>query len=222
MLKTYDEKRNNIKEEVLFIGNNVIDALESSLKILKSDDVSALKEIDLSVKKLSNKSNEIDSLIVTALALYSPEAKDLREMVSYLKITNELIRAASNVKGFIKIFRKAFSDDLNTNTILEFTIPLHKSALLSLRTAMSMIEESNDNLTEEKYHRVVVEESKAADLYAMVEKNILKLIAKNLELSKEYFDVLSSLRRLERTADRASSIASLALFAHVGGDIMKS
>jgi phosphate transport system protein len=222
MLKTYEEKRDHIKEEVLFIGNSVIEALESSIKILKSDDVSALKDIDLSVKKLSTKSNEIDNLIVTSLALYSPEAKDLREMVSYLKITNELIRAAGNAKGFIKIFRKAFSEDLNTNTILEFTIPLHKSALLALRTAMSMIEDTNENHIEEKYHRVVVEESKADDLYAMVEKNILKLIAKNLELSKEYFDVLSSLRRLERTADRASSIASLSLFAQVGGDIIQS
>ena len=222
MLKIYEEKRNNIKKEVILIGNNVIDALESSLKILKSDDISALKEVDLSVKKLSNKSDEIDNLIVTALALYSPEAKDLREMVSYLKITNELIRAASNVKGLMKIFRKAFSDDLNTNTILEFTIPLHKSALLSIRTAISMIDELDEKNTEEKFHKVVVEESKAVDLYAMVEKNILKLIAKNLELSKEYFDVLSSLRRLEKTADRASSIASLALFAHIGGDIMQS
>ena len=222
MLKTYEEKRNNIKDEVVFIGNSVIEALETSLKTLKSDDVSALKDIDLSVKKLSNKSNEIDNLIVTTLALYSPEAKDLREMVSFLKITNELIRAASNVKGFIKIFRKAYSDDLNTSTILEFTIPLHKSALLSLRTSMSMIEETNDNHAEEKYGRVMVEDSKADDLYAMVEKNILKLITKNLELSKEYFDILSSLRRLARTSDRASSIASLALFAQVGGDITQS
>ncbi|WP_121627608.1 phosphate signaling complex PhoU family protein [Poseidonibacter antarcticus] len=222
MLKTYEEKRDNIKDEVLLIGNNVVDALEISLTILKSDDISALKDIDLSVKKLSNKSNEIDNLIVTTLALYSPEAKDLREMVSYLKITNELVRAAGNVKGFIKIFRKAFSDDLDTSTILEYTIPLHKSSLLALRTSISMIEETNDKHTEDKYQRVIVEESKADDLYAMVEKNILKLITKNLELSKEYFDILSSLRKLERTSDRASSIASLALFAQIGGDIIQS
>ena len=222
MLKTYEEKRDNIKDEVLLIGNNVVEALEISLKTLKSDDISALKDIDLSVKRLSNKSNEIDNLIVTTLALYSPEAKDLREMVSYLKITNELVRAAGNVKGFIKIFRKAFSDDLDTSTILEYTIPLHKSSLLALRTSISMIEETNDKHTEDKYQRVIVEESKADDLYAMVEKNILKLITKNLELSKEYFDILSSLRKLERTSDRASSIASLALFAQVGGDIIQS
>ncbi|MBU3014445.1 PhoU family transcriptional regulator [Poseidonibacter lekithochrous] len=222
MLKTYIEKRDSIKEEILSIGNTVVDALEVSLKKIKNDDVSSLKEIDLSVKKLSNKSNEIDNLIVTTLALYSPEAKDLREMVSYLKITNELIRAVSNVKGFIKIFRKAYSDELNTATILEYAIPLHKSALLALRSSIAMLDDINDSDMEDKYHRIIVEETKSDDLYAMVEKNILKLISKNLELSKEYFDILSSLRKLDRTADRASSIANLAIFAQVGGDIIRS
>jgi len=222
MLKTYEEKRDYIKDEVLSIGNNVVEALEVSLKILKNDDISAFKDIDLSVKKLSNKSNEIDNEIVTTLALYSPEAKDLREMVSYLKITNELIRAAGNVKEYTKVFRKAFSEDLNTNTILEYTIPLHKSSLLALKTSISMLEEINNEVIEDKYHKVIVEESKADDLYAMVGKNILKQVTKNLELSKEYFDILSSLRKLERTSDRASSIASLALFAQVGGEITHS
>jgi len=219
MLKTYEEKRNLIKEEVLAIANSVVEAQALSLKALKDNDIASLKNIDLSVKKLSNKSNEIDNMIVTALALYSPEAKDLREMVSYLKITNELIRAGANTKGFIKIFRKAFSDDLNTNSILEFAIPLLKSSHLALQTTVNMIDETNTKHIEEKYNRVVVEESKADDLYAMVEKNILKQISKNLELSKEYFDILSSLRKLERTADRASSIANLLLFAYVGGDL---
>jgi len=222
MLKTYEEKRNNIKEEVLTIGNCVIDALEISLELLKNDDIPAFKGIDLSVKKLATKSNEIDNLIVTTLALYSPEAKDLREIVSYLKITNELIRAAGNVKEYTKVFRKAFSEDLNTSSILEFTIPLHKSSLLALKTAISMLNETNNEVIEDKYHKVIVEESKADDLYAMVGKNILKQVTKNLELSKEYFDILSSLRKLERTSDRATSIASLAFFAQIGGEIPQS
>jgi phosphate transport system protein len=37
----------------------------------------------------------------------------------------------------------------------------------------------------------------------MIEKNILKLISKNLDLSKEYFDILSALRRLEKIADQS-------------------
>ncbi|MFK2822154.1 phosphate signaling complex PhoU family protein [Arcobacter sp. YIC-80] len=222
MLKTYEEKKVKIEDEILEIGNNVVEALELTLMGLKDEDLSKLKEIDLSIKKIANKSNEIDNLIVTTLALYSPEAKDLRELVSYLKITNELVRAGANTKTFAKLFRKAYSDDLNTKTILEYAIPLQKSSILALQTSMSMLKESNSKHIEEKYQRVVVEESKTDDLYAMIEKNILKLISKNLELSKEYFEVLSALRKLEKTADRAASIANLLLFAEKGGDIEQS
>jgi phosphate transport system protein len=78
------------------------------------------------------RSNEIDNIIVTTLALYSPEAKDLRQLVSYLKITNELVRTGSNAKDFAKMFKKSYSDDLNTNMILEYAIPLLRSALTYL------------------------------------------------------------------------------------------
>ena len=63
-----------------------------------------------------------------------------------------------------------------------------------------------------------------AIVYALLqeEKNILKLISKNLDLSKEYFDILSALRRLEKIADRAVSMANLFHFAQVGGDIVQS
>ena len=222
MLKTYEEKLNNIKDEISQLGQEVVDALELSLKALKNKDIASLKDIDLSSKKLNIKSNEIDNIIVTTLALYSPEAKDLRQLVSYLKISNELVRAGSNVRDFIKMFRKAYSDDLNTSSILEYAIPLQSSALLSLQTTLSMIDETSVKHIEEKYHRVIVEESKTDDLYSMIEKNILKLISKNLDLSKEYFDILSALRRLEKTADRAVSIANLLQFAQVGGEMVQS
>ena len=178
--------------------------------------------MEIKGKSLLVKSNEIDNMIVATLALYSPEAKDLRQLVSFLKITNELVRTGSNVKDFAKKFKKSYSDDLNTSIILEYTVPLLKSALLSLQTSISIIDEIDSKHIEEKYHRVIVEESKTDDLYLMIEKNILKLITKNLDLSKEYFDILSSLRRLEKIADRAVSIANLLQFAQVGGDIIQS
>ena len=222
MLKPYETKLQSIKDEILHIGVDVIDSLELSLKALKDGNIDDLKNVDITEKKLLIKSNEIDNIIVTTLALYSPEAKDLRQLVSFLKITNELVRTGANTKDFAKQFKKSYSDDLNTGTILEYTIPLLKSALLALQTSISIIDETNTKHIEEKYHRVIVEESKTDDLYLMIEKNILKLIAKNLDLSKEYFDILSSLRRLEKIADRAVSIANLLQFAQVGGDIVQS
>ena len=222
MLKPYEIKLKSIKEEIQKIGVDVVESLEICLRALENKKMEDLKNVDISEKKLLVKSNEIDNIIVTTLALYSPEAKDLRQLVSFLKITNELVRTGANTKDFAKMFKKSYSDDLNTAIILEYTVPLLKSALLSLRTSISIIDETNTSHIEEKYHRVIVEESKTDDLYLMIEKNILKLISKNLDLSKEYFDILSALRRLEKIADRAVSIANLLQFAQVGGDIVQS
>ena len=62
----------------------------------------------------------------------------------------------------------------------------------SEKTGVPVIDETNPNHIEEKYHRVIVEESKTDDLYLMIEKNILKLISKNLDLSK-YCNLASQL-----------------------------
>ncbi|MGJ0339180.1 phosphate signaling complex PhoU family protein [Aliarcobacter cryaerophilus] len=222
MLKPYEEKLKLIKSEVEKLGLDIVEALEVCLKALNERKIENLKNVEISEKKFLVKSNEIDNLIITTLALYTPEARDLRRMVAFLKITNEIVRTAANTKDFAKMFRRSYSEDLNTNTILEYTIPLLKSALLSTKTAISIIDEQEHSKVEEKYQRVIVEESKTDDLYLMIEKNILKLITQKLDLSKEYFDLLSSLRRLEKIADRSVSIASLLQFAKLGGDIVQS
>ncbi len=219
MLKPYQESIERIKNEIYEIGEIIVHANKVSLSALKENDLSMLKDINLSTKKVVYKSNEIDNLIVKTLALYSPEAKDLRGMVSYLKITNELARASTYSKIFAKTFRKAFSDDLNQHTILEYAIPLIKSSNLALFTAVEMIKEKDEKAVEEALNKVTVEDNKTDDLYSMVEKNIFKLITKNIELSKDYFDVLSSLRKLEKISGRAVSIANLIVFAKVGGEL---
>ena len=219
MLKPYQQKIETIKNEIYEMGEIVTHANKVSLSALKENDLSMLKEISLSIKKINIKSNEIDNLIVKTLALYSPEARDLREMVSYLKITNELTRASTYSKSFVKTFKKSFSDDLDKHAILEYAIPLLKSSNLALQLSLDMIKETDERIIEELFNKVNVEDSKTDDLYIMVEKNILKLITKNIELSKDYFDVLSSLRKLEKISGRASSIANLLVFAEMGGEI---
>lgn len=222
MLKPYEDKLTLIKKEVRKTGNGVIEALELCLKALNENKIEDLSTIDISEKKFLIKSNEIDNMIITTMALYSPEARDLRRMVAFLKITNEIVRTAANTKDFAKMFKKSYSEDLDTNTILEYTIPLLKSALLSIKIAISILDEQDEKQVEEKYQKVIVEENKTDDLYLMIEENILKLITKKLDLSKEYFDILSSLRRLEKIADRSVSIAGLLQFAKLGGDMVQS
>lgn len=222
MLKPYKERVTVIREEITNLGKAVLEANQSSLETLKNSDFESFKKINLSTRKLIQKSNEIDNMIVATLALYSPEARDLRELVSYLKITNEFVRAGANTRSFLKMFRNSYSDELNCSAVLEYAIPLQKAASLSLEITIDMIANTDIKSVEDNYNKVIVEESKTDDLYSMIEKNILKLISKNLELSKDYFDLLSSFRKVQKIADRATSVASLLLFAQIGGEIEQS
>src|SRR5574344_1038260 len=122
MLKPYEEKLQLIKNEVQTLGNDVVLALEFCLKILEKQEFEILNKVEISEKKTLIKSNEIDNIIISTLALYKPEARDLRRLVVYLKITNEIVRTAANVKDFAKLFKKAYSKDLAQEDILEQTI----------------------------------------------------------------------------------------------------
>lgn len=219
MLTKYDEKVNEIQEVLIEIGQDVVDALSDALSCIKNDEINKFNDISVSLKKLENKSVDIDNTIITTLALHNPEATDLREMVAYLRSTNELIRAAKNTKEFLKLFKKAFLEELNTQSILEYTIPILKSTKISMQMAVSMVRETVVEEIADKYQKIKIEETKTDDLYAMAEKNILKLMTKNQDLSREYFDILSALRRLERTSDRAVALANLLRFAEIGGEL---
>ncbi|WP_419770797.1 MAG: phosphate signaling complex PhoU family protein [Candidatus Marinarcus sp.] len=219
MLSVYKDKLDSIKQEVTTIGEQVLRANEFALKALEKNDTKLFTDARNELMTIAQTSNKIDNLIVTTLALHSPEAKDLRELVSYLKITNELVRSSDNTKSYIKSIAKTINHDIELSKINEYALPLHRSAILATKTALEIIQLDNTNDIEDYFHKVIVEETKTDDLYAMIEKNILKMITKNRELSKDYFDMLGSFRRLEKVADRAASIANLLLYAHVGGEI---
>ena len=72
---------------------------------------------------------------------------------------------------------------------------------------------------EELFRKVSVEESKNDDLFSIIEKDLLNLIAESHELSANYVKVLSTLRKLERTGDRTVNIAALLLYAQQGGEL---
>ena len=78
-------------------------------------------------------------------------------MVAYLKITNEVVRVAANARMFIKQFKKAFTNDLNKKDILEYTIPLLKSANEALILSIAMIKIEDEASLEQNYQKVCVE-----------------------------------------------------------------
>ncbi|NOQ79186.1 MAG: PhoU family transcriptional regulator [Gammaproteobacteria bacterium] len=222
MLPTEKEKLNTILNEVIKLGMTTLTMNQFILESLESCDTCTLNEIEKITKKERYTSiDKIDNLIINVFALYTPEARDLRELVAFLKITNEFDRIANSANSFIRDFPNALSDEIDKDFILEYAIPLQKSSVNALTHALKLFELDDKESVNEHYKLVVIEESKNDDLYKIIEKSLLKKINNELHLSKEYQDIMEALRRLEKIADRALNIANLMHYAKVGGEISK-
>ena len=219
MLKTYGNMLLGIQQNVIVLANKIIDSNRLVLQTLDDKDFSKYDEARNLLRGFSKHSNELDNQIVRVLALYSPEAKDLREVVAYLKITNELNRAAIKTRKYIKNISQNIDDELFHEIILTYTIPMHKETIAALEHSISIISTEEDD--EMKFHLTNTElaENQTGQLYTMIEKSMFHLMCELNNDTKEYLDVLISLRGLDKIADRALSIAKLLVYAKVGGEL---
>lgn len=64
---------------------------------------------------------------------------------------------------------------------------------------------------EDVYCKVKVEEYKSDDIYSILEKH-LKRYDKTIDQSADFIQILSTMRKLERMADRSVNIVQLMIF----------
>ena len=217
MLNNYHEKLDEIKQEIEDIGNELLSSNRLLLQAIDGCNQDVFTNAKSHLKNISKKTNNIDNNIVKTLALHSPEARDLRAMVAYLKITNELLRASSNTRTFIKGFGDV-CNEIDTKIIKEYAIPMQKFTIDALDFSLQMLNVECVDECGELYNNVLVSENKTDDLFALLEANVLQN-AHEIEDFKKYHKIIRSLRKSEKIADRAMSIASLFLYAINGGEI---
>jgi phosphate transport system protein len=161
----------------------------------------------------------IPAPIIKTFALFGPEAKELRFLVAYLKMTNEIVRIGEGVKKYARRMRTHAQSDCNLEALKPSIVLLHKSTINALRHILDCFNQNDECNYEDNYQKVLVEESMNDDLFSILEKEILNQIIGEKELAVEYVKVLGSLRKLERSCDRTVTIANLMLYAKQGGEI---
>jgi phosphate transport system protein len=209
MLTKYEEKLKNINEMMIAIGQKIVKANEVIYDGLKSGDYSKFKDAKESLTGIKDEARTVDKEIVITLALFAPEAKDLKTIISYLKMTNEYLRASSNTKSFLKNFPVKTDGELHFGAIMANIVLLQKASLAALKNAVSMLSQEDQETKEDLCVKANMEESKADDIYSLIEKDLFVEMLNAKELSQEYFQALSLIRKIEKIADRAACMASL-------------
>lgn len=216
MITNFETDVSAVKIKLTEIGNGLLKANELILSALSDCEPQKFNDARAHIKNIGAKTNEIDNTIIKILALYTPEARDLRQVIAYLKITNELSRACSNTRNFIRGFTDVCKD-VDIDTISEYAVPMQASTIKAISHCISMIACEDEEEIQEIYNDVLIEESKTDDLYEMVERN-LSLQADGSNSFEKFHKMLRALRKSGKIASRAISIANLLVYAKVGGN----
>ncbi len=204
------EALNEMKENIVKYGNLVSSMIEKSVKGLIERDEALLKEVMEEDEPKANRMEiEIDEMVLSSLALFQPEAKDLRVILMVSKMNNDLERMgdlADNVAdgAFFLIERPEVKPLLDIPRMAENT----EKMLNQVITAF--IEEDALLAVEVLKHDDVVD-----NLRDQILRDIISMMS-DPKVVERGLQVIRIVRNIERIADHITNMAEDVIFIKEG------
>jgi len=221
MLKQYNEARHDVRLSILNIVEDLAKANKGGLDALTSLNANKFETARKSIKDVNKRTEKIDNDIVLLFAKYTPEARDLREMVSYLKITSSLNRIRTNINNYLKNMQGMLDEDnKEMEKLIQDSLNINRCTLNAFDSTIEMLKTFEDhNKIKELAIKIDVEYSKTDDIYALLEKDVIQKMSSADGLAEEYFNLLKYIRKNLKIIDRLDSVAQRIIFARMGGKL---
>lgn len=221
MLTQYQEARRDVRADVLGVVEKLSEVNAKALEAVNSSDVAMMEEIRKDLKSINKATEGIDNKLVVIFARYTPEAKDLREMVSYLKITSGFNRIKTSLNSYLKNMQGMLSDDdANIKQFIKESLSINRCTINAFDKTIEMFKTFNDNeKIKDLASEIDVEYAKTDDIYALLEKSIIQKMKEAEGNVEEYFNLLKYIRKNLKIIDRLDSIAQRIIFARMGGKL---
>jgi len=221
MLDKNLERLEDVRARTIEILDDLTISQKLALQALEKCDSKSFEQVKVPLKLINQKADDIDNLILTVCALYSPEAKDLREMIAFLKITSSLQRIANNEKNYMKNMAICNPEsDEKVKGVIKESLSINRCTIKALEYAIEMIRETEDmDRLKELAAKIDVEYSKTDDIYSMIEKDLLQEMHKEHKLNEEHINLLKYIRKNLKIIDRLEDIVSRLIFARIGGKL---
>ncbi len=219
MLENYKEILEKSRKRVLELGDDVLKSYTLTVQGCQEQDISKASEARNMLKDAHERNSKIDNEIIKTLALFSPEARDLRVVIAHLKIASELTRIADYIRSYAKKVKMQISGEVELSPLRDDMNSFLESTRKSFEAALASIQADSEDKLENLYRKVNVEESKCDDITSILEKNIIQQICINPESAEDMVEFIKTMRKLERISDRSVNIVKLAYFAHKGGKL---
>ena len=212
MHRHFDEELQQLKEKLLRMSGLVEEVINTSVKALIDRDAVLAQKAVQADKAIDMFEIEIDELSLRLLALYQPQAGDLRFITSSTKINNDLERIG----------------DLGVN-IAQRTLDLLKNPPFQSLSDITEMAKAAQSMLKDSLNAFVNKDSSLAEAVCKrddVVDNLNKVIFKKVLMNKPHdaeveraIDLVLVAKNLERIADHSTNICEEVIYMIEGKNI---
>ncbi len=213
MERNIDSQLEEVKKMMLEMGGYVEKALAFCMEGFLKKDLSLLAQVHEIEKNVNDMQIKIDNACLNLLAKQGPVARDLRLVLSIIKINTDLERMGDQCVNMAYIGkdhskRQQVVSHANIEKMYHSVRTMVKGALdcfvqLNSEAAVKVLEMDDD-----------------VDAYRdQIYKENIEQIKHNAALTESCLDLILVARNLERLGDHATNIAEDVIFAFTGKDI---
>lgn len=213
MERTLDVMLDDLKKMILSMGGYVEKALSHATLALMNRQVELFKEVHEIEKKINEAHIHVDNACVSVLAKQGPVAKDLRLILSIIKINTDLERMGDQSVNIAFTGKDYLSRDSQTN--------LQDIARMT-EIVRTMVKEALDSFVKgdiEQARRILAMDDEVDELKNRVFRELQEHMKKAPQDVEASLDLILIARNLERLGDHATNIAEDVIFACTGKDI---
>jgi phosphate transport system protein len=202
----FDEELSALKEMVLKLGSMVETAIHNSVQSLVGRDSDLAKEVIKKDYQINALEVKIDEECIRLIALRQPKARDLRFIITAMKITTDLERIGDLA---VNIAERAL--ELNEEPILKPYIDIPRMAEIS----EGMVRDSLDAFVEgctKLPNEVIKKEDEVDKLNVQVFNELLFYMIQDPSTVSRATRITYISKYLERIADHATNIAEMVFY----------
>ncbi|HEX3656171.1 MAG TPA: phosphate signaling complex protein PhoU [Pirellulales bacterium] len=203
-----------LKQEIVYVGSLVEEALDKALRALSSRNELLAREVVEADEEINRMEVAVEEDCLRILALYQPVAMDLRFVVAVLKINNDLERIGDLAKNIAK--RVIYLSRAREVGVPSDFREMARIAQHMVKQSLDALVTSNSNLA----RQVRGDDDKVDAIRDRISETMSARIQEHPEQIEVLMKLFSVARHLERLADMATHIAEEVIYM-VDGAIVR-
>jgi phosphate transport system protein len=201
-----DRELDSLRDRVLLLGGETETALQRAMYALVERDSKTAQEVLKEDDAIDQLEVEIDRLCIDTIALRQPAARDLRFVISVVKITPILERIADHACNIARV-----AIDLNDEPQLQTYVDLPRMAAYAssmLRAGLDAFTSGNATAA-----RLVIEgDDEIDDLYDRIFHDLINMMVADPTTTTRAARLLFVAKHIERIADYVTDICELTVY----------